>query len=71
MKGVARETSASPTLDRLVKGVARETSASPTLDIFLREDPRFDSLDLQTTIVVSEGCLVREFNNTISRDRAR
>ena len=25
--------------------------ASPTLDIFLREDPRFDSLDLPTTIV--------------------
>ena len=32
--------------------------ASPTLDIFLREDPRFDSLDVPTTIVVFEGCLV-------------
>ena len=41
--------------------------ASLTLDIFLREDPRFDSLDLPTTIVVFEGCLVREFNNTIAR----
>ena len=59
MKGVARQTNTDA-------DAAEIDGASPTLDIFLREDPRFDSLDLPTTIVVFEGCLVREFN-TISR----
>ena len=40
-----------PTLPRL-------RVLSQHLISFLREDPRFDSLDVRTTIVVFEGCLV-------------
>lgn len=33
-------------------------NASPTLDIFLREDPRFHSLAVPTTIRIIKGCIV-------------
>ena len=45
----------------IINDYGRDTDAD-ALDIFLREDPRFDSLDIPTTIVVFEGCLVNCFS---------